>query len=156
MTVKLSYSIDELLINFKSIIEGMDFPQKLLLLTINPFRFKKRRLATQHLHALTLGLWRLALQRSFPSDYNDIFNEYFSRKELQTSSYKKYISSSTFQTMIQTYISLLDIYSDKNFTEVSSYLIKTVHLPKINNDVVRLKLALTIRNMYNFIFKSLI
>lgn len=150
------YSIIEILTNFSVLMEDMNFSNELSILKINKFCFRKRKKAYQHMQAITISLWRLALQRSFPSEYDIIFGAYLCKKNSQIPINKKGILAPYFQTILQPYIEILHTHGDSDFTEISSHLINTLQLSKVNNDATKLKLALTIRNMYNYIFKKLI
>ena len=59
---------EEVLGNFSAILESMDFAQELELLGIRKLHFRQRKRAIRELRAMGIGLWRLGLKRSFPSD----------------------------------------------------------------------------------------
>lgn len=156
METNVPYTIDEIIKNFIALMKDMNFSQELSLLGISRFHFIKRKIALQHIQALTTGLWQLALQRSFPLEYEKIFSEYLSTLYKQHPKYKKSSSASKFQKIIISYVSLLELHKDTNFTDVSSHLIKTVNFSAANNKALQLKLALAIRDIYNFLFQRLI
>ena len=64
---------EEVLGNFSAILESMDFAQELELLGIRKLHFRQRKRAIRELRAMGIGLWRLGLKRSFPSDGEFLF-----------------------------------------------------------------------------------
>lgn len=150
------YNIIEILTNFSILMEDMNFSNELDILKINKFCFRKRKKAYQHMQAIAVSLWRLALQHSFPSEYEIIFGAYLCKKNSHIPMNKQGILDPYFQKVLQSYIEILNTHGDSDFTEVSSHLINALQLSKVNNDAIKLKLALTIRTMYNDIFKKLI
>ena len=67
---------EEVLGNFSAILESMDFAQELELLGIRKLHFRQRKRAIRELRAMGIGLWRLGLKRSFPSDGEFLFERF--------------------------------------------------------------------------------
>ncbi len=142
--------------NFSTLLNELDFSQQLKILNIGKLNIRKKNLAYQDMLALSIVLWRLALQSTFPSDYEHIFELYLTKRREQAISKKEQVKQLRFQLIIRAYVDLLETQGNSNFTEISSYLIKKIKPSSSNYESIRLKLALSIRNIYSFFFQRLI
>ncbi|MEG1609761.1 MAG: hypothetical protein RR317_01090 [Bilophila sp.] len=149
------YTVDEVLENFAALLESMDFAQELALLGIRRFHFRHRQKAFRELRALYIGVWRLALLRSFPEEAEQIFATFLATL-LDDAAPDKNQRAKLFDTLVHSYVDMLHERGDADFTFVSGHIINL--FKHKNEDTIprRLKLALLIRNTYTVIFHRLI
>ncbi len=152
-TAAYAHSYPDVLANFDALLHDMTFVEELQMLEIGRTRFILRYQLKQHWIALTIALWRLALERSFPADWQRIF-EAFVQHHLKCFGNEK--KRSAFLTILRCYLDLSEINKENNFTPLSSYLINT--LPKQPKELtnMRLRVSLHLRTLYNLIFEKLI
>lgn len=147
-----SYTREEVVENFEALLGQMDFHYELSLLGVNRMRFQRRRRMKKEWCCLVIGLWRLALERSFPSDGEDIF-EIFLQRHTHSLAPKK---AEAFTAKVRDYVEGLQSHGDKDFTPTAEYLISLLGPLRVAAPALRLRLALHIRNLYTLIFDQLI
>ena len=62
--------------NFTAILDDMNYRPVLDILGVGTFQFTRRKLLTREFRALYVGLWRLALMRSFPTRHAELFQAF--------------------------------------------------------------------------------
>lgn len=139
--------------NFAALLQGMDFNMELNMLGLKRLLFWRRRRFRNELRALTIGLWRLALVRSFPAHWQRIFDAFLQHWLEGIDNPEK---AKAFEEMVHTYIFLLEKKRDADFTEVGAWLVGLLKLPEKNTVALRLRLALHIRSLYTLVFDRLI
>ena len=139
---------EEVLGNFSAILESMDFAQELELLGIRKLHFRQRKRAIRELRAMGIGLWRLGLKRSFPSDGEFLFERFMLGLYEQAHTNKEREQANAFDLLVRSYI-------DK-FTTVSGHIVSLFRRKPGDTAAQRLKLALLMRNTYTDIFRHLI
>jgi hypothetical protein len=148
-----AYTHEEVIANFQALIDSWDFNAALRQLGIKAMQIMHRKRMLLELRGLFAGLWRLALTRSFPEDGQQIFEGYL---EYCLSSPKNGKYAQQFVERARQYAEMLALRGDTDFSEVSRHLTSFVLLPETTRKSVTLKLALDIRQMYNFIFERMI
>ena len=148
-----AYTHDEVIANFQALIDSWDFRFELRRLGIGAMHIMRRKHMLLELKGLLAGLWRLALARSFPEDGQQIFEGYLERCLSNPKSGKK---AQAFVELARNYAEMLAMQGDADFSEVSRHLTSFLQLPESARKASILKLALDIRQMYNFIFERLI
>jgi hypothetical protein len=148
-----AYTHEEVIANFQALIDSWDFNAALRQLGIKAMQIMHRKQMLLELRGLFAGLWRLALTRSFPEDGQQIFEGYleYCLSSPKNSKYAQQLVERTRQ-----YAEMLALRGDTDFSEVSRHLTSFVLLPEATRKSVTLKLALDIRQMYNFIFERMI
>ena len=148
-----NYTAEEVIANFQALIASQDFAIQLRQLGIGPLQIMRRKQMLLEFKALFIALWRLALARSFPDDGQDIFDAY-----LQTHSTDVAKSTNIVQVAerARQYADMLSLRGDTDFSEVSRHLLSFLKLAENERRSITLKLALDIRQMYNFIFERMI
>ncbi len=138
------YSTEEVLDNFDALLRDAVFPKELHLLGVGRFSFLRR--------ALYIGLWRLALMRSFPTAYQEIFDAFLARYA------KRHPDKDSARLLARAleYIDMLQHRGDKDFMEVSRHLASFLQLNEDAGQALALRLALALRSSYTFIFDRLI
>ena len=135
---------EEVLGNFSAILESMDFAQELELLGIRELR------------AMGIGLWRLGLKRSFPSDGEFLFERFMLGLYEQAHTNKEREQANAFDLLVRSYIDKFGERGDTDFTTVSGHIVSLFRRKPGDTAAQRLKLALLMRNTYTDIFRHLI
>ncbi len=130
----------------------MDFSHELSLLGVGQVRFMLRQKVKAEWLALTIGLWRLALERSFPNDGETIFDVFIKRR-LSGLSPKK---AAAFAGRVYAYVDSLKAHGDADFMPTGERLLGLIHSQGAEAPALRLRVALHIRNLYTLIFNRLI
>lgn len=146
------YTHEEVVDNFRALLAGRDFGAEFRQLGIGALQFMRRKQMRLEFRGLFIGLWRLALTRSFPDDGEQIFERYL---ELCLNEGKKDAAARIVERARQ-YADMLALRGDTDFSEVSRHLTSFLQLPDAARKSVNLKVALEIRKTYNFIFQRMI
>ncbi len=147
------YSSQEVLDQFAALLADTSFSPQLRCLGIKRFSMSpRRRRAKRELEALFIGLWKLALDSSFPQQADDFFADFLARQQ-QVRHGKK---GERFCARAREYAKLLKEREDKDFTSVAAKIISNVGMPAADCPKATLALALDIRSFYQTIFDRLI
>lgn len=138
--------------NFLALLRDADFSQELAILKVGRFQFLRRRHVLLEFRALYIGLWRLALARSFPSTGQEIFDSFLS----DYANTHKDVASQRLLTRGQQYAEILLAEGDKNYFPISQHILSFGVLKEQDRKAMNLRLALSIRQLYTFIFDRLI
>lgn len=139
--------------NFSALLHSMDFGDEMTMLGVNRlFYWKRRRLKIEFV-AMTMGLWRLALERSFPHYWNVMFNSFLKRKLEALDDPNK---AAHLEKTIHHYLEILEKKREADFTEVGAHLVNLLKLPEPKAAPLRLRLTLHIRSLYTLVFDRLI
>ena len=147
-----SYTIHEVVENFEALLDQTDFHYELGLLGVSRVRFYLRRKMKKELKALFIGLWRLALERSFPHDGEEIFERFLERHTADLAPKK----SEAFTAKVRDYVEGLRSHGDTDFMPTAEHLTSLTGSSSETESALRLRLALHIRNVYTLIFDRLI
>ena len=75
------YTSEEVISHFEAILEDTSFSAQLHYLGIKRVPMSpRRRRARQELQAMLVGLWKLALDKSFPAQSEDFFNDFLEKR----------------------------------------------------------------------------
>jgi hypothetical protein len=147
------YSSDEVISHFIVLLKDTTFSTQLHYLGARrAFISPRRRRARQELQAMFIGLWKLALDSSFPAQAKEIFDD-FLEKYSQGKPAKK---SEQMCEKIRNYAEMLKTCGDKDFTNIASHVISKIKIPRADCPKAALALALDIRSFYQIIFDRLI
>jgi hypothetical protein len=147
------YTHEEVIANFQALVESWDFNAELARLGIGAMQIMRRKQMLLEFKGLFAGLWRLALTRSFPEDGRQIFESYLRQCLSGPKSGKK---AQQLVERSRQYAEMLSLRGDTDFSEISRHLTSFLNLPESSRKSATLKLALDIRQMYNFIFERMI
>lgn len=139
--------------NFSALLHDMDFSYELSLLGLRRLQFFSRRKLRTELKALTIGLWRLALERSFPQQWSQIFEAFLTEKIEQMDDSRE---GALFEAKVRTYVELLERKREADFTEAGNHIVDLLRLPDALSMPLRLRLTLHIRSLYTLVFDRLI
>ncbi len=147
---------ETVLANFSVMLDNMDFARELRLLGIRKFHFRQRKKALRELKAMSIGLWRLGLERSFPSESDTIFERFMLSLYEQVQTAKARTEADAFDILTRAYVDKFRERGDADFTTVSGYIVSLFHKDTKELPSKRLKLALLMRDAYMTIFRHLI
>lgn len=148
------YTSDELIRIFSALLESYDFEAELAMLGLKKHQFLKKKKALREFTALFIALWDLALQKSFPTERDLVFEEFINRF-----GYTAKGSNKDVKLLLQSaevYVTLLQKNRDKDFSEIARFFTDMLLEDTPEKDRARLKLALAIRAMFNLVFDKLI
>lgn len=146
------YADDEVLDNFDALLRGVDFSKELAMLGVGRLNFMRRRQMIVELRGLYMGLWHLALLRSFPERAGEIFDMFLERHSVRFHGE----DDKKFRRRAGEYKDMLGGAGDKDFTGVSRHLLSFSHLDETRLKAASLRMALHLRVTYTFIFERLI
>ena len=147
------YSAAEVIQQFLALYNCMDFKPELEDIGIGKFQFARRKKALREFRALSIALWGLALQKSFPNDAEAFFQEFREHFPSMLSSAKE---NALMQSRIDIYVACLNDKKDTDFLPVASYLAEVLALDAEDMRRLRFKLSLITRNVYSMIFDKLV
>lgn len=146
-------SVESLVRNFEALLADADLREALDILEVGPFRFSRRRRLKREFRSLYVGLWRLALRRSFPRDYDAVFHAYMERQAARAKEGdEEYVSVD----LVLQYVDKLKEHGDSDFFEVSRHILSLLEFDETRTRVLLLKLALHLRRMYRYFFDHLL
>ena len=148
-----AYTHEEVIANFRALADSWDFNATLRQLGINATHIMRRKQMLLEFKGLFIGLWRLALTRSFPEDGQQIFEGYLESCLSRPKNAKKAIQLAE---RARQYAEMLALRGCTDFSEISRHLTSFLDLPESARKSVTLKLALDIRQMYNIIYERMI
>jgi hypothetical protein len=149
----IPYTAAEVARTFTAQREALDFSDEIQELGLGRLRFLKRSRAGRQLTALSVALWKLALERSFPADADTFFRHYLETSPLLSGDGKR---EKRLTADIRTYVELLAAKGDTDFSAVAGHLVSSLGLRQDDFPSLRLRLSLRIRAVYSFIFDKLI
>ena len=147
------YSAAEVIQQFLALYNCMDFKPELKDIGIGRFQFARRKKALREFRALSIALWGLALQKSFPNDADAFFQEFREHFPSMLSSAKE---NALMRSRIDIYVECLNDKKDTDFLPVATYLSEVLALDAEDMRRLRLKLSLIMRNLYTMIFDKLV
>ncbi len=146
------YSADEVLQNFQALLESLDFTSELAELGLKGFFSTRLRTARREFTAMTICLWGLALERSFPERAEGIFGRFLERSSFCSGGKRQ----EKLRQRIQIYVDLFKLKKDADFGPIAQYMAETLALKNEDKRSLQLKLALIMRNIYKLVFDRLI
>ncbi len=148
-----AYSSEEVIEHFAALLNDTSFSTQLQYLGIKrSFISPRWRKGRQELQAVFIGLWKLALDKSFPSQADEFFNDLL-EKYSQGRPVKQ---SAQFCEKVREYAEMIKVCGDKDFTDIAAHVLSKIYIPKVDCPKASLALALDIRNFYQTIFERLI
>lgn len=122
-------------------------------LGIGRFSVIKRARAKRHLIAVSIALWHVALEKSFPNDA-DTFYERFTATYPPITGERG--SAKKLRELVSRYDELIAEKKDGDFTGVADTLVATLRLQEEDKRRQQLRISLQIRTLFEFIFEKLI
>lgn len=149
----IPYTADEVSRTFANLLATFDFAAELRELGIGALSVFKRGQAKKRLTAVSIALWHIALERSFPHDAN-VFYAHFLATYPPLCADKK--SARKLRDLVTEYDALVAEKKDADFTAVAENLADYFKLDGEERRKQQLKLSLRVRAIYDLIFDKLI
>lgn len=112
----------------------------------------RRGRVTRDFQAVCVVMWRLSLEKSFPEQQEEVYREFMAHSNiLGSGGGRKKLAE-----RINLFWEVLEAQKSADFTPLAVYLAGYLSNDLDNRKVLQLKLSLTIRRIYNFVFESLI
>ena len=147
------YSSEEVISHFEALLEDTSFSTQLSYLGIKRVPMSpRRRRAKLELQAMFIGLWKLALERSFPLQAEEFFTCFLEKY----SEGRPAKHGAQMCERIQNYTKMLKTCGDKDFTDIAGHVLNRINIPQLDCPKASLALALDIRAFYQTIFERLI
>lgn len=146
------YTREGVLGHFEEVLNSLELKQHIdeLGCGMNSFFTKKRSLA--EFTAMCIGLWKLALEQSFPDEAENFFAEFLAASPTLGKGKKR----NHLLALIDEYNTLLAAEGTKDFSRISQHMTDRLANASAGQKALQLKLSLTIRKFYQFIFDRLI
>lgn len=138
--------------NFLSLLEAVNEAEALTILELGRFQLGLRKRMRRELQALYAGLWNLALRRSFPHDYEEIFQTWLSRMGAELSDRRR----AEKEERIHQYVGSLRQYGDADFSELSRHITGLLEVDEARGKRISFGMALYIRRIYTYFFDHLL
>lgn len=148
-----NYSAEEVVATFNAILHSLDYQPMFEALGIGKYNVFRKKKALRELQALSISLWNLALQRSFPTDGETFFKNYM-ETVLPVKVGSK--DATLFTARVNTYNDLLHEKKENDFSPVAQYLADIFTNNEEASKRFTLKLSLLLRNLYTIIFDNLV
>lgn len=149
----IPYTAEEVGRTFAGLLATFDFSAELQDLGIGALSLFKRGQARKHLTAISIALWHIALEKSFPNDA-EAFYAHFMATYPPVSANKK--NARKLHGLATEYGTLIAEKKDADFTKVAEKIIDYFKLRSEEQRRLQLKISLRIRTIYELIFDKLI
>jgi hypothetical protein len=153
VSVPIPYTAKEVGRTFTDLLETFDYAAELYDLGVGRLHFFKRAKLKKNLTAISIALWHIALEKSFPKD-SDAFFAHFIATYPPISGTGK--SARKLRDMVIQYDTLASEKKDTDFTLVADALVRVLNASQEENRWQQLKISLRIRAAYDLIFEKLI
>lgn len=145
-------TLEHVLGNFDALLGDVNFTHELKLLGVGRLDFLRRRQMLLELRGLYIGLWYLALRRSFPDTVEEIFAAYLQHHAEQHPDKR----GRQLRERASQYKDMLRSAGDQDFTTVSRHILSFYHKDEETLKALSLRLALSFRATYTFLFDRLL
>ena len=146
-------SVASLVRNFTAILDDMNYRPALDILGVGTFQFTRRKLLTREFRALYVGLWRLALMRSFPTRHAELFQAFMEGEAARCKDRRQAAASAE---LVLQYVDKLREHGDADFSDVARHILSLLEFDETQTRAMVLKLALHLRRMYTHFFDHLL
>ena len=144
--------VQEAIENFLVLLDDMDFTDVYTLMGIGRLQFMRRRQMLIECRGLYIGLWRLALNRSFPNDADAMLAEFLERF---AQNHPDKLGARVIERAGE-YWGMLQARGDTDFRGVAAHLCSFLMQEKQADQSLILRLVLHIRRTYEHIFARLL
>ena len=149
----IPYTAEEVGRMFADLLATFDFATEMHELQIGKLNLVKRARAKKLLTAISIALWHVALEKSFPNDAKTFFNHFVSTYPPLAGKGRR---ARSLRFYVQTYDALVGEKKDGDFSLVAEKLATVFTLPDKDRKRLQLKLSLRVRALYELIFEKLI
>lgn len=149
----ISYSAAEVCRNFMDLLATFDFAVAFQELGIGSLSVFKRNMAKKRLTAISIALWHVALEQSFPQNTEE-FYAYFLEHYRPLQGDGK--AAQKLRQFLEEYDSLVQQKKNTDFTCVADNLALVFKISEKDKARQQLRLSLHVRSLYDLIFDKLI
>lgn len=146
-------SVASLVRNFTALLNDMDYRPALDILGVKPMQFNRRKLLKREFRALYIGLWRLALLRSFPTRHAELFQSFMESEGGRCKDRRQAAASAE---LVLQYVGKLSEHGDADFSGVARHILSLLEFDETQTRAMVLKLALHLRRVYTHFFDHLL
>lgn len=144
---------ESLVRNFTALLDDVDYRPAMDILGVGTFQFNRRKLLKREFRGLYIGLWRLALLRSFPDQHAVVFQMFM---EQEAGRHKHRREAAVAAQLVLQYVDKLREHGDADFSDVSRHVLSLLEFDETRTRAMILKLALHLRRMYTHFFDHLL
>lgn len=146
------YSNAEIIQRFEAAMASLDLKAEAAELDSGLSAIFRRGRVVRDFQAVCVVMWRLSLEKSFPDQQEDVYNDFTAHSAFLGSggARKKLLER------IRLFWEVLEMQKTADFTPLAVYLAGSLSNDLDNRKVLQLKLSLALRRIYNFVFESLI
>ena len=148
---RAEYASAEVVRRFEEVWASLDLRQEIAELGHGLNSFFKRGRSLREFTAMSVALWRLALERSFPDQQAEIFELFMESSPLLGKRSRR----RKMHQLVRFYLDLCEARRDTDFTPLAKHMADTF-CGGDQRKSLQLKLSLTIRRIYQNIFDHLI
>lgn len=149
----IPYTAQEVGRTFAELLATFDFKAEMFGLGIGRFAILKRVTAKRHLTAISIALWHIALEKSFPNNAEAFFSHF-------TETYPPLMGgkggAKKLRDLVIHYDALIAKKKDSDFTTVADTLVETLNIAETDKRRQQLRLSLQVRAIFELIFNKLI
>jgi hypothetical protein len=146
------YSNADIIQRFEAAMDSLDLKAEITEIGHGLGSIFKRGRAIRDFRAVCVVMWRLSLEKSFPDQQEEVYRDFMAGSRIlgDGGGRKKLVER------INLFWEVLEPQKSADFTPLAIYLAGNLSQDLDNRKVLQLKLSLTIRRIYNFVFESLI
>lgn len=146
------YTQEGVLAHFEELLASLELKQQIAELGCGMNSFFTKGRSLMEFNAMSIGLWKLALDKSFPAEAEDFFAEFLKSSETLGSGKKR----TRMVELIGEYNELFAPKKSADFTAISQHMSDKLANASADRKTLQLKLSLVIRKLYQTIFDHLI
>lgn len=146
------YTKEEVLQRFDDIFESLNLKGEIKSIGCGLYGVFKRGRSLREFTAMTISLWRLAMEKSFPDESDEFFRSYLNSSSRLGTGKKRDVMLQR----IGAFWDLFSIHKTGDFTPISHYMSEYLAENAEDRKTINLKLTLSMRRIYKTIFEYLI
>lgn len=146
------YTSEQVINRFEENWGALDLKQEIAALGHGLNSLLRRSRSLREFTAMTVALWKLALELSFPDDATGFFRDFMEKSPILGKGSQR----AKLTERVQIYIDLMTPKKASDFTPVADYLAEYFSGDTENRKALKLKISLAIRRIYQAGFDHLI
>lgn len=139
--------------NFMALLSDFNYADEMELLNISKLSILVRKNLSKEFETLYIALWYDCLRKSFPDNYEAIFQTF-----LDNNLIKKYKGAKLqeIKNKVQLYIDSLGNTASTDLTPITNHLLSFFKFDEASQPTYKMKITLHLRKVYTYIFERLI
>lgn len=146
------YTKEGVLHRFEGVLEALELKKQIADLGCGMNSLFTKGRSLMEFTAMSVGLWKLALEQSFPDEAEEFFAAFLESSKTLGSGKKR-------EKMLACIAEYGELFAQKkagDFTAISQYMADNLANASADRKALQLKLSLTIRKFYQYIFDRLV